>query len=75
MRDELAYCKLVVTEGAEPYFLIVLSSDVRNQELAEHLLMHEWAHALCYVGEDHNSDHSAAWGVAYAQVWNAARGD
>lgn len=35
-------------------------------------LIHEWAHAMSWTPEHHSfADHDAAWGVRYAQAYNA----
>lgn len=40
-------------------------------EFATEIVVHEWAHALVYnVNQD---DHGPFWGVAYAEVYRAAR--
>lgn len=32
-------------------------------------LLHEWAHARTWFGAEANEDHSAEWGMAYANIY------
>lgn len=46
--------------------------DVNPEEIRD-TLMHEWAHAMRWVPEDHHNVtvHDASWGVHYASVYAA----
>lgn len=34
-------------------------------------LIHEWAHAISWLGPPGIEDHSSEWGVAYARIYSA----
>lgn len=74
LKRDLGSCELVRSPGSEPYFSIVVCSGI-DHELAEHVLMHEWAHARVFVDGADMNNHGPGWGVAYAEVWSAVRGD
>ena len=57
------FCEL---DQEKQQFNIRISSEL-SEEIAVETLMHEWAHALSWHAG--GSDHSPAWGKAYARVY------
>jgi hypothetical protein len=65
-------CRLVT--GKRPHFLIELRKDLA-EDLATHVLTHEWAHALSWGAADLETEHGPSWGVAYSHVWAGLQGE
>ena len=51
-------------------FRITITSGLSEPDQCS-VLVHEWAHAMTWGGPDDGTDHSAYWGVAYAQAYRA----
>ena len=60
----------IVEKDKEKRFVIRISRKLGN-DISILMLLHEWAHALCWHPESKFSppDHGAEWGVAYSRVY------
>jgi len=67
--DTAADCELVERDGKKK-FIIRITRKVSN-DISVLLILHEWAHAMCWQ-EDAKielHDHGPEWGLAYSRVW------
>jgi hypothetical protein len=70
-KDSMADVDLITKDG-KTKFVIRISRKLGN-DISILMLLHEWAHALCWqVGQKFECpDHGAEWGVAYSRVYRA----
>jgi len=68
-KDTMADVELVTKDGKKK-FAIRISRKLGN-DISVLMLLHEWAHALCWQQDCKFDppDHGAEWGVAYSRVY------
>lgn len=73
-KDTMADVELAEKNGKKK-FVIRISRKLGN-DIAVLMLLHEWAHALCWqIGKKIECpDHGAEWGVAYSRVYQTFEG-
>jgi len=68
--DSAADCELKTLKDGSKKFIIRITRKISN-DMAIFLLLHEWAHTICWAENSKIDlgDHGPEWGVAYSRVW------
>jgi len=63
---EGAHAAVEVRDGK---FLLTLDRRLTSS-VAQHFLVHEWAHCLCWTGGSLLGEHSVPWAIVYARLYS-----